>query len=165
MQTMVFQDEDRMGDPSAFATARRAVSTDDLVHALPLLERLSNAEPDNAELRLYTVWTRHRLDEAADATRLAEIEVLARAVLASRASLALPLCILAHCAARRRELLVARTLFRHAAMADPSLVDARRGLRAVDHALAQPPASRAALVATTIGMALVLTLLFLLRFA
>lgn len=163
MQAMISRIEGRVGELAAFSVARRAVCNDDLAAALPVLERLSVAEPDNCELRLYTVWTRHRLDADADSARLAAIEELARAVLAARASLALPLCILGHCAARRRELRVARGLFRHAAEADPSLVDARRGLRAVEQALARPPGSRASL-ATTIGMALTLSLLGFLRF-
>jgi len=159
MEAMVFRNE----VPTAFAIARRAVCNDDLATALPVLERLSVAEPENTELRLYTAWARHRLDATADDAALAEIEALARAVLAAHASLALPLCILAHGAARRRELRVARGLFRHAAEADPSLVDARRGLRAVDQALARTPGSRAAIVAT-VGMALTLSLFGFLRF-
>lgn len=163
MQTMVFLVDDRMGDPAAFTTARRAVSGDDLAHALPLLERLSLVEPDNEELQLYVAWTRHRLDAVTDDAQFAEIEARARAALSSHASLALPLCILARCAARRGELRFARGLFRRAALADPSLVDARRGLRAIDLALARPSTSRVAVVAT-VGITLTLSLFGFLRF-
>jgi hypothetical protein len=121
---------------TSFTTARAALCSDDVTTARPLLDKLASAVPEDLEVRLYAAWARARLaDSVTDAERDA-LEALARRTLGGGHSLALPLCILGHGAARRGELHTARALFRRACAADPELVDARRGLQRVERWLA-----------------------------
>lgn len=120
----------------SFARARAALSDDDVATARPLLDELASALPDNLEVQLYAAWARARLAESLTDREREALEALARRALGGHQSLALPLCILGHAAVRRGELGGAKSLFRHAAKADPALVDARRGLQMVERRLA-----------------------------
>jgi thioredoxin-like negative regulator of GroEL len=130
----------------SFAKARTALCRDDVSTARRLFDGIAEALPDNLEVRLCAAWARARLAESISDREHDALERLAREALATRQTLALPLCILAHGAIRRHDLRAARRLFRRAADADPDLVDARRGVRIVDHRLPLARAENARLV-------------------
>jgi hypothetical protein len=114
-----------------FAVARSAIARDDLAAALPILEEIASALPDDLEVKLYARWVHERLapeGDEPDAEHEEPLSSLAERVLTQRKSLALPLAILAHAALRRGEPIIARALFRAAIQADPMLLDAERGL-------------------------------------
>lgn len=115
-----------------FANARAALCADDLETAGRLFDEVAAALPNNVEVRLYAAWVHARLSPCATDDEREQVEELARRALSSHDSLALPLCVLAHSAVRRHDFRVARRLFQRAADADPSFVDARRGIRMMD---------------------------------
>lgn len=121
-----------------FKTARAQLCHDDVAAALPLLEEIERALPDNEEVHLYASWARARSAEHLSDRDQQALEVAAKHALASHVALGLPLCILGYAALRRDDLHVASRLFAHAADAEPSLVDARRGARLVEQRLAHP---------------------------
>lgn len=118
-----------------FLTAHVALCNDDVETARPLFERIEAAFPKNAEVRLHAAWARARLADVLREADYIELERLARLQLGEHGPSALALCVLAHVAARRGELRVARRLFAKAADAEPSLVDARRGARRLQRRL------------------------------
>jgi hypothetical protein len=111
-----------------FAIARAAISRDDLTAASPLLDELASALPEDLEVQLYARWVHDRLAPDGEAADRESLDALAGRALAQHKSLALPLSILGHSAIRRGESIIARRLFRAAIKADPTLLDARRGL-------------------------------------
>jgi hypothetical protein len=96
---------------------------------------MEKALPSNLEVRLYAACSRARLAPSLNDREREELERLAQDALRTGQALALPLCILAYAALRRRELRTARRLFRRATETDPSLVEARRGVRMVEQQL------------------------------
>lgn len=121
--------------------ARRALFSDDVATAAPLLDAVVATAPDDVELRLSAAWAHARLGEDAERSRA---EHLARLALADGRPPALALDVLAHAALRRGDLRAARALFRRSAEADPLLVDARRGLRLVEGRLSRAATDRRA---------------------
>jgi hypothetical protein len=121
-----------------FAVARSAIARDDLAAALPILEEIATALPDDLEVKLYARWVHDRLAKGGATSDEVEhkqeeeedesLDQLAGRALAQRKALALPLAILGHAALRRGEAIIARALFRAAIQADPLLLDAERGL-------------------------------------
>jgi len=114
-----------------FASARAALFADDAETARIAFARLLEESPDDLDIKLHEAWARARLGEELDEA----IEDLALRALTTGKSLGLPLCILGHAALRRGELHVARSLFRRACEAAPSLVDAARGKRLAEERL------------------------------
>jgi hypothetical protein len=116
---------------NTFLIARSAIARDDLAAALPILEELASALPEDLEVKLYARWVHDRLAPDGEQSGEGEeepLDVLAGRALEQRKSRALPLTILGHAALRRGEHIIARRLFRAAIQADPMLVDAERGL-------------------------------------
>lgn len=124
---------DEHGLPKAwrgtFLAASAAMCSDDIATARTLFEQIEVVFPENVQVRLYATWARARMAESLSDADFVELEGLARRNLGEHAAFALPLCVLAHAAARRGEVRMARRLFARAAEAEPSLVDARRGAR------------------------------------
>jgi hypothetical protein len=107
---------------------------DDVVAALPLLERAASRRGDDSETMLYLTWARARASATSESARArtAATHHARRALEEGRAA-GLALCVLGHAAVDRGELRAARELFRRAAAADGTLVDARRQLLRVSH--------------------------------
>ena len=102
---------------------------DDVVAALPFLERAAAQRADDREALLYAAWARARAADSAEGARGRRDAVQhARRVLAEGRASGLALCVLGHSALERGDLRAARELFRRASVADASLVDARRQL-------------------------------------
>ena len=102
---------------------------DDVVAALPLLERAAAHRGDDCEALLYVAWARARAADTSEGARARRDAVqLARRVLEEGRTSGLALCVLGHAAVGRGDLRAARELFRRASAADRTLVDARRQL-------------------------------------
>lgn len=117
-----------------FRTACAAMSNGDIAAARTLFERIAAAFPRNVQVRLYAMWARARMAASVSDADFVELEDLARRNLGEHAPFALPLCVLAHAAARRGEQRIARRLFARAAEAEPSLVDGTGELRPLEGA-------------------------------
>jgi tetratricopeptide (TPR) repeat protein len=102
---------------------------DDVLAALPLLERAAARCGNDSETMLYLTWARARAwDARASARARTAATHHARRALEEGRAAGLALCVLGHAAFDRGDLHAARELFRRAAAADRSLVDARRQL-------------------------------------
>lgn len=135
--------------------ARNALAHDDVAIASHLFDELAAAVPTDIEVKLYAAWARARLASSVTEAERDALHALAREALGTHASLALPLNVLAHAALQRGELVVARRLFRRAAEADPSLIDARRGSRLVAQRLEKRTHDGAGIRRLRIALALV----------
>jgi hypothetical protein len=102
---------------------------DDVLAALPLLERAAARRGDDCEALLYLTWARARASDSSGCARARSDAVhhARRALKEGRAG-GLALCVLGHAAVERGDLRAARDLFRRASAADRTLVDARRQL-------------------------------------
>ena len=102
---------------------------DDVVAALPLLERAAARPGADSETMLYLTWARARASDSSESARARTAATQhARRVLEEGRAAGLALCVLGHAAVDRGDLRAARELFRRAAAADTTLVDARRQL-------------------------------------
>lgn len=102
---------------------------DDVVAALPLLERAAARRGDDCEALLYVAWARARASASSEGSRARSDAVQhARRALKEGCAGGLALCVLGHAAVERGDLRAARELFRRASAADSTLVDARRQL-------------------------------------
>ena len=111
---------------------------DDVMTARPFLERAAARHRDDAEAQLYAAWARARAAASPSAGRdRREAVSLARRALADGRATSLALCVLGYASLDRGDLRVARVLFRRAAAADETLVDARRQLLLVNRRLEQ----------------------------
>jgi hypothetical protein len=102
---------------------------DDVIAALPLLERAAARRGDDCEALLYVAWARARAADSSEGARARSDAVQhARRALIEGCAGGLALCVLGHAALDRGDLRVARELFRRASAMDSTLVDARRQL-------------------------------------
>jgi Flp pilus assembly protein TadD len=126
------------GSLAPLRRACEAQTREELAEVCEDLDRFVASTPGDLEARLYAAWVRGRMLVSPGPTHREELEELARAALGGHCSLALPLCVLGHAALRRGELHGARRLLRRAVDADPTLLDARRGLAIVQRRLGRP---------------------------
>jgi hypothetical protein len=106
---------------------------DDVIAALPLLERAAAWRGDDCEAQLYVAWARARAADSSEGARARSDAVQhARRALLEGCACGLALCVLGHAAVERGDLRAARELFRRASAAESTLVDARRQLRVVN---------------------------------
>jgi hypothetical protein len=110
---------------------------DDVVAALPLLERAAAQCADDSETMLCLSWARARASDSRESARARTAATHhARRALEEGRGAGLALCVLGHAAVDRGDLRAARELFRRAAAADRALVDARRQLLLVSRRIA-----------------------------
>ena len=102
---------------------------DDVIAALPLLERAAARRTDDCKTLLYVAWARARASDSSEGARARSDAVQhARRALVEGCAGGLALCVLGHAALDRGDLRAARELFRRASAMDSTLVDARRQL-------------------------------------